>query len=49
MNSFSKTTPFIRLQGKWLEEIGFKVGSRFTAEFEENKIVLKIREELNEY
>lgn len=45
MNSEFKTTPFIRLQGKWLETVGFKVGSSFTAEIIENKIVLKICEE----
>lgn len=46
MNSNFETLPFIRLQGKWLSELGFKVGTQFTAEIEDNKIVLKLNEEL---
>lgn len=44
MNSEFKTTPFIRLQGKWLEAVGFKVGSEFIAEIEDNQITLKLKE-----
>lgn len=44
MNGEFKVTPFIRLQGKWLDELGFKVGSKFSAEIKEGKILLKIGE-----
>lgn len=45
MNSEFKTTPFIRLQGKWLTELGFEIGTQFTAEIENNRIVLKLVKE----
>lgn len=32
--------PFIRLSGKWLDQLGFKVGTKFHIEKEENKIIL---------
>ena len=34
--------PFIRLRGQWLEEIGFKVGSTYTAEFTNKQIVITL-------
>jgi len=42
MNSEFNSNPYIRLQGKWLNEVGFKIGSQFIAEIENNKITLKI-------
>lgn len=48
MNSNRKNTPYIRLQGKWLQEIGFKVGTQFTAEVVKNQIILKLNEVDNE-
>lgn len=46
MDSSYKTTPFIRLQGKWLESVGFTVGSKFIAEIKNDKIILK-RQNIN--
>lgn len=46
MNSEFKTTPFIRLQGKWLTELGFEVGTQFVAEIENKRIILKLNEEI---
>lgn len=40
MKSDFKTTPFIRLQGNWLKELGFNVGCQYTAQIEQNKIIL---------
>jgi hypothetical protein len=48
MNSNRKSIPHIRLQGIWLEEVGFKVGTQFTAEVIDNKIILKLNEVGNE-
>lgn len=48
MNSDRKSIPYIRLQGIWLDEVGFKVGTQFTAEVIENKIILKLNEVGNE-
>jgi len=45
MNSEFRETPYIRLQGKWLKQIGFNVGSQFVVLVKENKIELKICEE----
>ena len=39
--AYDKTiVPFIRLSGRWLDELGFKVGTKFHIEKEENKITL---------
>lgn len=40
-NSQFKQVPYIRLQGNWLNEAGFGIGSLFVAEVIENKIVLR--------
>ena len=39
-----KHYPMIRLQGKWLEELGFKVGDRVVVMADKGKIVI-VREE----
>ena len=39
-----KHYPMIRLQGKWLEEMGFKVGDRVVVVADEGRIVI-VREE----
>jgi len=36
----SEPKPYIRLQGEWLVDAGFGIGSLFVAEIVENKIVL---------
>lgn len=41
-------TPFIRLQGRWLDEAGFGIGSSFTAEIVEDRIILKLKSNENE-
>lgn len=38
--SNSPVKPYIRLQGDWLIDAGFEIGSLFIAEIEENKITL---------
>lgn len=48
MNDSFVATPFIRLQGRWLDEAGFRIGSLFTAEIFENKIILVRKDLLNE-
>jgi hypothetical protein len=35
-----KPYPMIRLQGKWLEELGFKVGDRVVVVADEGKIII---------
>ena len=35
-----KHYPMIRLQGKWLEELGFRVGDRVMVVVDEGKIVI---------
>lgn len=34
-------TPFIRLRGKWLKEIGFQSGQRIIVKISENRLVIK--------
>jgi toxic protein SymE len=34
--------PEIRLEGKWLEKLGFKVGSEIVIQPEENKLTIMI-------
>ncbi len=36
----SAVKPYIRLQGEWLAEAGFDIGSLFIAEIENDKIIL---------
>lgn len=38
----NKCVPFIRLSGKWLEELGFNVGSNFMLVKENNKLTLSL-------
>lgn len=33
--------PYVRLQGKWLDEIGFEIGSAFQLEIIDSSIILK--------
>lgn len=48
--SVSKNTPCIRLQGRWMEELGFKTGSGFTVHEDEGKLVIElIEKELVDY
>ncbi|KGM99547.1 type I toxin-antitoxin system SymE family toxin [Clostridium botulinum] len=35
-----KSVPQIRMQGKWLEELGFETGSKINVECEEGKLVI---------
>ncbi|MCR6642004.1 MAG: type I toxin-antitoxin system SymE family toxin [Sporocytophaga sp.] len=36
------TIPEIRLEGKWLEEVGFKQGQNINILIEENKLIITI-------
>ncbi|MBS4034367.1 MAG: hypothetical protein KGZ85_07890 [Ignavibacterium sp.] len=36
--------PYIRLQGEWLNEAGFGIGSLFVAEITDNQIILTRRD-----
>lgn len=40
------TIPEIRLEGKWLEEVGFKQGQNVNIQIEENKLIITIDEGL---
>lgn len=40
MPGTGKNHPMIRLQGKWLEELGFKIGDRVEVTLSENRIVI---------
>lgn len=33
--------PYIRISGKWLEDIGFRVGENFSLDVKNNQILLK--------
>jgi len=35
----------IRLQGKWLETLGFKIGKKIIAEEGQNKLIIMMKEE----
>jgi len=37
-----KETPFIRLQGKWLEDIGFRIGDKIEVQEQPEELVIKI-------
>ena len=39
-NSCGKYMPFVRLQGAWLEQVGFCAGDKIVAHIEEGRIVL---------
>lgn len=37
-----KEMPVIRLQGRWLEKLGFEIGKRVTVEESPNRLVLEV-------
>ena len=37
-----KEVPYIRLQGKWLQELGFEIGRKIEVEENEGLIVIRI-------
>lgn len=37
-----KPVPYIRLQGRWLRELGFEIGRKIEVEESENLIVIRI-------
>lgn len=39
------TVPEIRLEGQWLEQLGFEQGNEVLIEQENNKLIITIREE----
>ncbi|WP_237276426.1 SymE family type I addiction module toxin [Tenacibaculum ovolyticum] len=39
------TVPEIRLEGKWLEELGFKQGNEVIIEQKKNKLTITVRKE----
>lgn len=41
-NYNSKETPFIRLQGKWLEEAGFKIGDKIEVREQQEELVIRV-------
>lgn len=43
----NRRRPVIRLQGDWLDEIGFKWGKLVTAEYETGKILLRLQDSDN--
>ena len=38
----SKEAPFIRLQGRWLEKLGFEIGKKVTVEESQGRLVLEV-------
>jgi len=42
LNNNCKETPFIRLQGKWLEEAGFKIGDKVEVQENPEKLVIRV-------
>jgi len=39
--------PAIRLEGKWLDKLGFKEGKQVTIEISSNKLIIHLLEETN--
>lgn len=39
------TVPEIRLEGKWLEKLGFKSGSEVEIEQKKNKLIITVKKE----
>ena len=37
-----KETPFIRLQGKWLEAVGFKIGDKVEVREQREELVIRV-------
>ncbi len=37
--------PFIRLRGKWLQDLGFGIGRKFTVEENEGQLILSVVKE----
>ena len=35
--------PFIKLHGKWLELLGFKIGKKIIVEEEPNKLIIRLK------
>ncbi|NAS29738.1 type I addiction module toxin, SymE family [Flavobacteriaceae bacterium R38] len=42
------TVPEIRLEGKWLEELGFKIGSEIIIREQKNKLIITIEKKYEE-
>ena len=40
-----KEAPLIRLQGRWLQELGFEIGKRISVEEKQGELVLKLMPE----
>lgn len=40
-----KSVPQIRMQGKWLEELGFKTGSEINVEYLDGKLIVELVEQ----
>ncbi len=41
-----KRIPQIRLQGKWLQELGFEIGEAVNVECEGGKLIITLRDEI---
>ena len=39
------TVPVIRLEGKWLERLGFKSGNEVEIELKKNKLIITVKKE----
>jgi hypothetical protein len=37
-----KETPFIRLQGKWLEDAGFRIGDKIEIQKQPEELVIRV-------
>ena len=37
-----RTVPQIRLQGKWLSELGFEIGENIVVTYEDGRLIIKL-------
>lgn len=45
MSNSRKEVPMIRMQGRWLKEMGFDVGSKYRVEYKKGKLILEVIKE----
>lgn len=43
-NGGTHYVPFIRLQGKWLSDLGFQIGKKVIVQESKNEIVIRVKE-----
>jgi hypothetical protein len=43
-----QSVPFIRISGKWLQQLGFNIGDQFTIQLTNNQIILQLNKEVQD-